>query len=445
MDYSRRKFLQTTGLVMAGAALPIWAKGGTQASDFFPPIFLPDRLRQSGIPVMQGATDETSASIVYLHPVGKALSRNVVDAFGKSLPHDLVDSWNLPGIGMTISEVYIRNLSLGQSYFIEFLDGNGSVIDRREFSTLDRSKKSCRFAVASCMRDSNSNKLVTMWDSLQRENCDLVFLVGDTCYSDNDNPGKDPAGYARRYSESRTNFSWFRQRKLTPTFATWDDHDFGGNNLDKNFPLAEFTRTLFRKFWGQSENTGWKRAHGVGSVFSGFGQRFFLMDDRSFRDGEDVKLGRHWGLNQTDWLIQELNRSNEPAWILNGSQFFGGYLAKESMERDHAQDFVEILQRLSRVAAPVAFVSGDVHFSEIMEIEPEKLGYKTYEFTSSSIHSLTFPGHQFRAKNPRRLLSDWKHNFLVFDVNAESTWQIHARCVLENNVASFSKTVEIRR
>lgn len=445
MDYSRRRFLQTAGLVVAGSALPLWAKGGSRPSDFFPPIFLPDALRQQGLPVLQGATDESSTTILFLHPKDKFLGVRIVDGKGNILPHNNIDSWNPPGMGLIQSEIFVRDLVLGQPYFAEFHDSSGGVLDRREFSALDRSKKVSRFAVASCMRDSNSNKLITMWDSLHKENCDLVFLVGDTCYSDNDNPAKDPAGYARRYSESRSNFSWFRQKKLTPTIATWDDHDFGGNNLDKTFPLADYTRTLFRKFWGQTENLGWKRAHGVGSVFSGFGQRFFLMDDRSFRDGDTVRLGRHWGVEQTDWLINELNRSNEPAWILNGSQFFGGYLAKESMERDHSQDFVEILQKLSKVSSPVAFVSGDVHFSEIMEIEPERLGYRTYEFTSSSIHSITFPGHQFRAKNPRRLLSDWKHNFLVFDVNTDEGWKIHSRCVLENNAVSFSKTVEIQR
>jgi alkaline phosphatase D len=448
MDYSRRRFLQTAGLVMASSALPVWAKG---AANFIDPLsnsredFSRGQIVLPGIPVLQGATDLTSTTILFLHEDAQVSLVKVRDSLGKELPFQTIDSWKLPGSSKKITEIYVTGLIPRQIYSVEFLQLDGSLVDRRTFSSLDLQKKICRFAVASCMRDSDSNRLVTMWNSLQKENCDFVFLVGDTCYADNDNSSRDEAGYARRYAESRGNFSWFRQAKLTPTFATWDDHDFGGNNLDRTFPLADYTRQLFRKFWGTQQNISWRRAHGVGSVFTGFGQRFFLMDDRSFRDPENSRLGRHWGAEQTDWLLAELEKSDTPAWLMNGSQFFGGYLAKESMERDHAEDFRQILQRLSRVPAPVAFVSGDVHFSEIMEIEPEQLGYRTYEFTSSSIHSITFPGHQFRAKNPRRLLSEWKHNFLVFDVNVENGWQIQSRSVMENNAVSFTKNVEINR
>ncbi len=448
MDYSRRKFLQTAGLVMASSALPIWAKGAADLLDARPTPLEnppPDRISLPGIPVLQGATDLTSTTILYLHSDSLPPAVRVKNSSGMALSFQVIDSWKLPGGTQRISEIFVSGLLPSMTYTIEFFQSDGSAVDSRTFSSLDLQKKICRFGVASCMRDSDSNRLITMWNSLHKENCDLVFLVGDTCYADNNNSAGDEAGYARRYAESRGNFSWFRQPKLTPTLATWDDHDFGGNNLDRNFPLADYTRQLFRKFWGTQENFSWRRAHGVGSVFTGFGQRFFLMDDRSFRDPENTRLGRHWGVEQTDWLISELEKSESPAWLMNGSQFFGGYLAKESMERDHAEDFRQILQRLSRVAAPIVFVSGDVHFSEIMEIEPEQLGYRTYEFTSSSIHSVTFPGHQFRAKNPRRLLSEWKHNFMVFDVNIENGWQIQARSVLENNVVSFARAVEVRR
>jgi hypothetical protein len=62
-----------------------------------------------------------------------------------------------------------------------------------------------------------------------------------------------------------------------------------------------------------------------------------------------------------------------------------------------------------------AFGSGDVHFSEVMEIEAAELGYPTFEIVSSSIHSYTFPGHENRFSNPRRRASTSSHNFVIFE------------------------------
>jgi alkaline phosphatase D len=443
MDYSRRKFLQTAGLVMASSALPIWAKA--RSLEMIPPILLPEILNPKAMPILQGATDLTSTSILVLHPTQREMSVKVTSSSGRSLDFQIIDSWKLPYSLYSVTEFFISGILPLEENAFEVFDASGELLDSRNFLGLDTSKSQCRFAVASCMRDSSGNKMATMWETLEQEQCDFVLLVGDTCYADNNNRDKDEQGFARRYAETRSQLGWFRKKRLTPTFATWDDHDFGGNNLNRTFPLAPFTRELFQKFWGTKENLAWRRTHGVGSVLHAFGQRFFLMDDRSYRDGEEVRLGRHWGIDQTDWLISEIDKSAEPAWILNGSQIFGGYLAKESMELNHPQDLKEILQRLSMVRAPVVFVSGDVHFSEIMNIEPTLLGYPTVEFTSSSIHSITFPGHQNRARNPRRIASEWRHNFMVFDVNVANGWQIHARTILERNRVSFSHTVEIVR
>ena len=49
--------------------------------------------------------------------------------------------------------------------------------------------------------------------------------------------------------------------------------------------------------------------------------------------------------------------------------------------------FLEFLDELADSDAKVLFLSGDRHFTEIMEIPAEVLGYQTYEFTSSPVHS----------------------------------------------------------
>lgn len=435
-DLSRRGFLQTTAIVAASATVPAWAQ------DLAAPI---ETLGFSGWPIVQGATDAVSARFVLLHPAHEEFACEALDLNRQPLPLDVVETWNLPGSDLATTEIQVQGLVPEVDCTLRVIRSTGEILDQRVFRSLDLAKSRCRIAAVSCMNDSLGRKTVTMWETLARQNCDLVLFVGDTCYADLFKGPASEAAYARRYAETRNTLAWFRLPRLVPSIAVWDDHDYGLNDSDKNFKFGSFTRQLFRRFWGQNQSLASKAGFGVGSVFEGFGQRFFLCDDRSFRDAPGSKLGRHWGEEQTEWVLAEFAASDRPTWLLNGSQFFGGYLGKESFEGDHRGDLEDVLSKLSSMSAPAVFLAGDVHFSEIMQIEAKKLGYPTYEFTSSSIHSLTIPFHQHRKKNPRRLASEWQHNFFVFDVDVSESWKINSRCVLNGGDTSFSRSVEIRR
>lgn len=440
MDHSRRQFLQAAGILVAASTLPSWAFG----AQFPEPVESDARIDSIRWPMVQGATDAKSTSIVLLHPTQENLRIKVLGPGRRQIHFRLTERMDLPNSTLSITEIFISGLVPDVDFELQMLDGNGNPFDKRRFRALDTSRPNCRFAVVSCMNDSSSGR-ISMWQAVQREACDFVVFLGDTCYADNGNPEQNEEGYARRYAETRAALGWFRMERLTPCLATWDDHDFGLNNADRHFRHGKFTKKLFRKFWGSTENSIWKKKFGVGSVFYAFGQRFYLLDDRSFRDLEGKRGGSHLGREQTDWLLADLNRDDRPAWLMNGSQFFGAYLGKESFEADHPEDFRNFLGRLSRVRAPVSFVSGDVHFSEIMLIEPEVLGYQSYEFTSSSIHSITIPFHQHRARNPRRIDSEWKHNYLIFESDTSRGWEIGVSCQRENNRNSFRHNLEIRR
>jgi alkaline phosphatase D len=445
MDSSRRGFLRMAGLLMAASAAPSLAFGAVKAGARsgaprarFAPVPNP-------WPILQGPTDDTSATLVLLHPQRAEFSYTVSDERGSAVSVRAEPRWSLPSSSFALTELRAEGLTPGQRYTLAVMAPDGSLLDERTFSSLDTSRARCRFAVVSCMSDSYADKAVTMWEALDNEACDFVFLIGDTCYADADNAYGDEGSYSRRYAEARSRLGWFKLAHLTPTFATWDDHDFGRNDADQSLPAKKFTHELFPRFFGHTPNLRWRRAHGVGSVLEACGQRFFLFDDRSFRDASRSPGGRHWGEAQTEWFFEELNRDHRPAWLMNGSQFFGGYLGKESFEGDHPEDFALLLERLKNARAPVAFVSGDVHFSELMAIEENALGYPTYEFTSSSMHSFTMPYHQHRARNPRRLVSEWRHNFLVFDVSVKNGWQVAVRCILEGNEVSFFRKMTIAR
>jgi hypothetical protein len=125
-------------------------------------------------------------------------------------------------------------------------------------------------------------------------------------------------------------------------------------------------------------------------------------------------------VQQEDWLMKSLAEAATPTWLLNGSQFFGKYLEKDSFEGRHPYQFKRVLEKLRSIEAPVVFGSGDVHFSEVMRIEKPALGYETFEITSSSMHSLTAPWVNIRKTNPRRIATTWHYNYVVVQARAQA-------------------------
>ncbi|MBO9665968.1 MAG: phosphodiesterase, partial [Bdellovibrio sp.] len=359
-------------------------------------------------------TNSHSTQITVLTQGKQPYAYRVTDSQGRPVACQIWDHDFRSYYHQGIDKLWITGLEPGITYHLEVLDKDrGAVLDERLFKSLPLNKtKNLRFALVSCACDFFKTHARVMWDLLFAQKPDMIFLIGDSVYADFFSNGSE-SDIWRRYCETRSRLRHFIQPSLIPTLATWDDHDFGKNNACKDYPLKATTKRIFDLFWGCKETDGFKRTFGVGSEFAGFGQRFFFMDDRFYRDQPGVG-GMHWGSSQQDRLFESLQQNNTPAWIFNGSQFFGFYKKQESFLKDYAKNFADVLRKLARVEAPVVFGSGDVHFSEVLGIEPKILGYKTYEYTSSSIHSLNFPVRPFY-KNSRREEYHWHHNFMIVD------------------------------
>jgi hypothetical protein len=116
--------------------------------------------------------------------------------------------------------------------------------------------------------------------------------------------------------------------------------------------------------------------------------------------------------------MNTLNADGTPAWLFNGNQFFSGVdlSYKESIQSNNPAHFQKILEDLKSVKAPVVMASGDIHFSEVMRIPTDKLGYETYELTSSSMHSYTGSGWD----NPLRVPGAFSKEFNFMLINSTS-------------------------
>lgn len=446
MDLSRRRFMKNTAVVVGAAGVAQSAIGQT-----FESYSLSDKTSvsyENTFPILQGMTNETSTQIVVMLPRDPQYSYIATNSLKQEIPVRVVRTEKRDHSPWKIERLWIENLNVFDTYTLQVIqDDTGKVCDERTFRALNTNATSAKFAVISCMNDLYRLHCEYMWYPVIESKPDFVILLGDTVYADNHHDGKTEAGFWKRYADTRARISYFRTPHLIPTLATWDDHDYGINNGDKTFKHREMITNIFNLFWAQETTQNLASGPGVATVFSAYGQKFFLMDSRSFRDPKGGK-NLHWGLKQEEFLFEKITENANPAWLMNGSQFFGGYLGAESFEGDHSQNFKDILKLLSQVDAPVNFVSGDVHFSEIMAIEPKLLGYRTVEYTSSGIHSYTFPGQQFRKRNPRRLTSTSAHNFLLFNAAVDpqtKQWKITCRCLKRSKRTEFIHEMAISR
>src|SRR5690606_38168500 len=105
------------------------------------------------------------------------------------------------------------------------------------------------------------------------------------------------AGLWRRYVETRNTLAIFKADRLIPIVAAWNDHDYGLDSGDALFPLKNESAEIFNIFYGQDAVNGLvQKGPGVSTLLTIFGQKFFFMDNRSFRgtinqDG----FASHWG------------------------------------------------------------------------------------------------------------------------------------------------------
>jgi len=386
--------------------------------------------------IIQGPTSDTESLINILSPRLKNYTYEAKDAAGSSVVVEKYETVKGPASSFyKIDKIFVKGLKPNTQYTLNVVDefrGKKSTVDTRSFQSLDIKTNSVNFATLSCMADEwRFQKVIDpMWESLRKANPDFVVLNGDIVYVDSfdfvERKKATESDIWQRYTDTLKRLPVYHWAELKPIFATWDDHDFGTNDGDRDFISKEPAKKLFRGlFLGKAlSNNVWQAGPGcVTCELSGFGQRWYFMDDRTFRQPNKEQKKKeaygHWGQAQHQWLVTSLQSQKTPAWIFNGNQVFNGKQLdfKEAFEVNHSDHFVKFINEVKKVQAPVVFSSGDIHFSEIMRIPKERLGYETYEITSSSMHSFTGDGWD----NPMRVPGAFtkEYNFVIVKSQAQ--------------------------
>jgi alkaline phosphatase D len=375
----RRHFLQVSGLLSATALLPTnWAKAQSYV--------------YSSLSIIQGPTNETTAQIAIDIPnKNSQIHYEVRDIqTQKYLVAQLLGSFSKGFASERVDHLRIEGLELGHSYLLQVLDSGNNILDEREFSGLDTNKPMAKLGLLSCMYDLLGTNIQAIWQQVQNANLDAILLLGDNCYGDIGGVVFSPQLLWSRYIATRKNLPFYHWRKLVPSFAIWDDHDFGKNNSDGNYIFKNDSLETFQAFYAQEDINGFfKQGLAASTTFELFGQKIVMLDGRMYRLLPSSVGTGFFGDQQLDWLNTEMNSTSKPLLLASGSQFFGGNIPKgETPEYQAPNEFALLNQNLAKLNRPILFASGDVHFSEVMKLERRNFNFDAYELTSSSMHSL---------------------------------------------------------
>ena len=196
--------------------------------------------------------------------------------------------------------------------------------------------------------------------------------------------------------------------------ATWDDHETGMNNGDRDNPVLDVALETFKAF---TPNPSFGiDGQGVFWTLQWGDVEIILIDDQTFRtptyEAEaDPEAATMLGERQFEWLADRLKRSDAVFKIIVcGSPFNDSTRKHDSwvtyhVERDRLMDVIAE----ARVDG-VVLLTGDVHRSEFFRLPwlEERGGYPLYELVTSPLfqHSRDcggeVPFRRFCAGDPAR-------------------------------------------
>ena len=254
-----------------------------------------------------------------------------------------------------------------------------------------------RIAFGSCAEQDKPQPIL---DAVIREKPDLFIYLGDNVYADTE----DMVKLQSAYDELAERPEFQRLRAAMPILATWDDHDFGTNDIGRYYQFKKESKEIFLKFWREpKESSRWQHEGIYHSEYFGEGDKLvqvILLDTRTFRDdlilNDDKKRWKNdyrpnenadstfLGESQWKWLESELKQPAVFRIIATSNQFCHEYNGWESWTTvPHEQKrFVDLIR--DQYAEGVIFISGDVHWGELSMVKPEGL-YPLYDMTSSGI------------------------------------------------------------
>jgi len=262
-----------------------------------------------------------------------------------------------------------------------------------------------KIAFGSCGHETDS---LLIFNNVVRHQPDYFIFLGDNIYGDT----KDMEELKAKYAMLAAKPSFQNLQQHTEILATWDDHDYGWNDMGRHYPFKAASKELFLDFFKEPIDSERRKHEGIyTSSYKKIGDKvlqIILLDGRTFRDdiktyeGEFDEDRRYFysldyaphqtadstllGEQQWAWLKKELIKPADLRLIGTGTQFgieYNGYEAWANFPSEQ-QRMIDLIAETK--ANGVLFISGDVHYAELSKITPKNT-YPLYDFTSSGLSS----------------------------------------------------------
>jgi alkaline phosphatase D len=272
--------------------------------------------------------------------------------------------------------------------------------------TIISSAQTTKIAFGSCSQQEDS---LEIFDEILKHKPNYFIFLGDNVYHDT----KNRDSLKLRYDNLSKRTSFQRLKKNTTIYATWDDHDYGWNDIGKYYELKNESKEIFLDFFEEPANSERRKHEGIYTSYfqkvKGKTIQFILLDERTFRSNLQVYtheynyLYDNWrffynieyvpclssdstilGNEQWTWLENEFKKPADLRIICSGTQFgieFNGYESWANFPKEQ-EKMLNLIK--STKANGVIFLSGDVHYSEISKLQSDSL-YPIYDITSSGL------------------------------------------------------------
>lgn len=295
--------------------------------------------------------------------------------------------------------------------FLGFLKGDEMTMEIENKETISR------IGFGSCHRQSRAAPIL---QTIIRAKPQVFIFLGDNVYADTEDMDKMRAAYDKLLNKP----AFKSLNDAAVLLATWDDHDYGDNDLGREYPAKAASEKEFYRAWSIPINAATRQREGVYSsyLFGSDDQRvqIILLDTRYHRSphvpnpkSKQDKLGK-WAIQkdkeatvlgeaQWAWFEEQLRTPARIRIIGSSIQFLS---SEHRFERwalfpKERERFLNAMRKTQ--AEGVIIISGDRHFAEISVLpgtSPQGLGYPLYDITSSSLNS-PLPSH-FMRKEPNR-------------------------------------------
>lgn len=263
-----------------------------------------------------------------------------------------------------------------------------------------------KIAFGSC---SHQDDTLSIFSHILEKKPEYYVFLGDNIYGDT----YIMDTLAAKYDRLKKNPFIQQVFQNTTVFGTWDDHDYGWDDIGKYYTYKKESAQLFWNFMEIPQDSPLRQRSGI--YRSELKQlkkhriQFIMLDVRSHRSNirrfdsvQDSSLkddsffydllyvptystdSSILGSDQWLWLEEQLKVPADVRIICSGTQFgigYNGYEAWANFPKEQ-QKLLDLIK--STKANGVLFITGDVHYGEISKLNYAGL-YPIYDVTSSGI------------------------------------------------------------